>query len=188
MEWSSGVTLAAHLFVRGSAIFIFAHPSNTVHKCEFMLHSGEIIHLHGTAHMPMSPAAAAKKAGVSRSLISREIKNGSLKATLKNNGHHAIAEGDLQDWMNRRTDRASAPEQAPPEPVVRPDADRIEVLSRELADTRTALARLEGQAEATAARIADLTADRDAWRSQAERLSEARPLVPVGLWARLFGR
>lgn len=138
--------------------------------------------------MPMSPAAAAKKAGVSRSLISREIKNGTLQATLKNNGHHAIDQDDLQDWMDRRTERAPAPEPSAPDPVTRPaDPDRIEALTHELATTKEALARLEGRAEATAARVADLTADRDAWRAQAERLSEARPVVPVGFLGRLFG-
>jgi hypothetical protein len=135
----------------------------------------------------MSPAAAAKIAGVSRSLISREIKSGTLPATLKNNGHHSISDADLRDWMDRRTERAPTPEPTTTEPVTRPDTDRIEVLTRELAETRTALARLEGQAEATAARVADLTADRDAWRAQAERLSEARPVVSVGFFGRLFG-
>lgn len=137
--------------------------------------------------MPMSPAAAAKIAGVSRSLISREIKSGAIPATLKNNGHHSISDADLRDWMDRRTERAPAPEPTTTEPVTRLDTDRIEVLTRELAETRTTLARLEGQAEATAARVADLVSDRDAWRAQAERLSEARSVVPVGFFGRLFG-
>lgn len=137
--------------------------------------------------MPMSPAAAAKIAGVSRSLISREIKSGTLPATLKNNGHHSISDADLRDWMDRRTERAPAPEPTTTEPVTRPaDHDRIEALTHELATTKEALARLEGQADATAARVADLVSDRDAWRAQAERLSEARPVVPVSLWQRLF--
>ena len=60
-------------------------------------------------------------------------------------------------------------------------------LREELATTKQALARMEGQAEATAARLIDLAADRDAWRQQAERLaSETRP-VTVSLWTRLFG-
>jgi len=139
--------------------------------------------------MPMSPAAAAKIAGVSRSLISREIKNGALPATLKNNGHHAIAQDDLQDWMDRRTERAPAPEPATSDPVTRPaDTDRIETLTQELATTKEALARLEGLQDATAARVADLAADRDAWRAQAERLSEARPVAASGIWSRIFGR
>ena len=61
-------------------------------------------------------------------------------------------------------------------------------LRAELAAAKEALARAEGQAEVTAARLIDLAADRDAWRSQAERLAlETRPVVPVSLWTRIFG-
>ncbi len=143
--------------------------------------------------MPLSPAAAAKIAGVSRSLISREIKSGALPAVLKNNGHHAIADADLKDWMSRRTDRATAPDPVPattpPEAPETPvDTSQVEGLRQELATTKEALARLEGQQEATAARLVDLAADRDAWRAQAQHLaSEARP-APVSIWSRIFGR
>lgn len=137
--------------------------------------------------MPLSPAAAAKRAGVSRSLISREIKNGTLPATLKNNGHHSIAQEDLQVWIDRRTERAPAPEPSTQAPVTHPnEIDRIETLTHELATTREALARLEGQADATAARLADLVSDRDAWRAQAEKLSEGQRAS--SLWGRIFGR
>jgi hypothetical protein len=61
-------------------------------------------------------------------------------------------------------------------------------LREELATTKQALARMEGQAEATTARLIDLVADRDAWKAQAERLaSEPRPVAPVSLWSRIFG-
>lgn len=134
--------------------------------------------------MPLSPAAAARLAGVSRSLISREIKSGILPAALKNNGHHAIERADLDAWMSRRTERAEAPEQPA---VTSHQPQQIEELARELAATREMVARLEGQAEATAARLDDLAKDRDAWKAQAERLaSEPRP-VSVGVWARIFG-
>lgn len=135
--------------------------------------------------MPLSPAAAAKIAGVSRSLISREIKCGALPATLKNNGHHAVERVDLDAWMSRRTERAEAPE-APTSPEPAPDqAGKVDVLTFELMATKEALARLEGRAEADAARIADLSKDRDAWRAQAEKL--ASDLKPISLWSRLFG-
>lgn len=134
--------------------------------------------------MPLSPAAAAKIAGVSRSLISREIKAGSLKATLKNNGHQSVIEADLEDWMGRRTERAQMVPVDPIEPPkAPPDIERVERLERDLATTREVVARLEGQAEATAARLVDLMADRDAWRDQAREMA-TRP----GLFARLFGR
>lgn len=137
--------------------------------------------------MPLSPAAAAKIAGVSRSLISREIKAGNLHATTKNNGHKSIKETDLDDWIDRRTERAQIePEKAAVPVKADADSDKIKVLEAELASTMQALARLEGQAEATTARLSDLAADRDAWRQQAERLaSEPRP---IGIVARLFGR
>lgn len=135
--------------------------------------------------MPLSPAAAAKIAGVSRSLISREIKCGALPATLKNNGHHAVERADLDAWMSRRTERAEAPE-PPTSPEPAPDhAAKIDALTSELIAAKEALARLEGRAEADAARIADLSKDRDAWKSQAESL--ASNLRPVSLWTRLFG-
>lgn len=61
-------------------------------------------------------------------------------------------------------------------------------LREELATTKQALARMEGQAEATTARLVDLAADRDAWKAQAERLaSEPRTVAPVSLWSRIFG-
>ena len=61
-------------------------------------------------------------------------------------------------------------------------------LREELAATKQALARMEGQAEATTARLVDLAADRDAWKAQAERLaSEPRTVAPVSLWSRIFG-
>lgn len=132
--------------------------------------------------MPLSPAAAAKIAGVSRSLISKEIKSGALPATLRNNGHHAIERADLDLWMSRRTDRAKAPEP----PVTRHETIN-ETLDRELVMMREAVARLEGQAEVTAARLADLAADRDAWKEQAQRLaSEPRSAASVSLWSRIF--
>lgn len=131
--------------------------------------------------MPLSPAAAAKIAGVSRSLISKEIKAGNLAAMTLNNGHKSIERPDLDAWMARRTERAADEPQKPIDAPTEPGM--VEALERELASVREALARLEGQAEVTAARLADLTADRDAWKKQAEKLAD-RP----GLIARIFGR
>lgn len=146
-------------------------------------------------HMPLSPAAAGRIAGVSRSMISKEVKAGRLPATINNaTGHISILEADLQAWIDRRVKRDSIPEPkekpvAPPPAATPPTAPEVEALRADLAETRAMVARLEGQAEVTAARLADLSADRDAWRAQAERLSEARAVpVPVSLWTRLFGR
>lgn len=138
--------------------------------------------------MPLSPAAAGRIAGVSRSMISKEVKAGRIPAAINNaTGHISILEEDLQAWLDRRVKRDSIPEPKEKPVMPRPDAPKIEALTQALADTRATVARLEGQAEVTAARLADLASDRDAWRAQAERLSEARP-VPVGLWSRIFGR
>lgn len=144
--------------------------------------------------MSLSPAAAAKIAGVSRSLISRAIKSGDLKATLRNNGHQSIDRSDLDDWMSRRTERASHPEPTQKDPAPGPevtrhadDVARIAELEANLAQVRERLAKMEGEAAANTARITDLANDRDAWRAQAERLAEASHARP-GLLARIFGR
>ena len=140
--------------------------------------------------MSLSPAAAAKIAGVSRSLISRAIKAGDLKATLRNNGHQAVERSDLEEWMGRRTERASHPETVSDvRPVTRnaDDVARIESLEAKLSEVREKLSRMEGEAAATAARIEDLANDRNAWRQQAERLAEASNARP-GLLSRIFRR
>ena len=87
--------------------------------------------------------------------------------------------------MSRRTERASHPE-IPPATL---EVARISELEATLAETRERLSRMEGEAAATSARIADLVNDRDAWRAQAERLAEAsHPRPAGGLLARLFRR
>jgi hypothetical protein len=132
--------------------------------------------------MPLSPAAAAKIAGVSRSLISREIKSGSLKATRKNNGHQAVERSDLDDWMSRRTERADTPE---PPPVTRHEpTQEASAISQELSAMRETVARLEGRAEATEARLSDMAAERDRLAGLLEKALQARP---VSFWARIFG-
>lgn len=135
--------------------------------------------------MLLSPAAAARIAGVSRSLVSKEIKAGRLLASVKNNGHQSISEADLKDWMERRIQRDNVPEDEAPAPQAPAQVPtQVEALTQALADTRATVARMEGQAEGMTARLADLAADRDAWRAQAERLS-ARP---VSIWSRILGR
>lgn len=136
-------------------------------------------------HMQLSPAAAARIAGVSRSLISKEVKAGKLIATVKNgNGHIAILEADLRDWMERRVQRNATPRLEATDHT--PDPNELEELKAQLSEIKIAMARLEGQAEANAARITDLAADRDAWKAQAERLaSETRP---INFWDRIFKR
>ncbi|WP_267168820.1 hypothetical protein [Sulfitobacter sp. F26169L] len=92
---------------------------------------------------------------------------------------------------NDRKARVGIPTSIIPDgiPALTPDTIPYEhALREELATTKQALARMEGQAEATTARLIDLAADRDAWKAQAERLaSDLRPVVPASLWSRIFG-
>jgi len=164
--------------------------------------------------MPLTPSAAAKRAGVSRSLISRATKSGELKATKRNNGHLSIEEADLDEWMNRRVQRDKKPksEQAMPDYVTSHDQNKIDTLTAELSAVREELskalqdlARAEGVAAATDDRIADLSAriddltkqaeavtdDRDSWKEQAQKLTDqlAEASKPrPGILSRLFGR
>lgn len=174
------------LSLRGKCENLIPH---TVQHCVFLCISVLIVgksYMHRVCHMPLSPAAAAKIAGVSRSLISREIKSGSLRATRKNNGHQAIERPDLDDWMSRRTERADTPE--PPPAMTRHEpAQEASAISQELATMRETVARLEGRAEATEARLSDLTAERDRLAGLLEKALQAQPIAPVSLWSRIFG-
>lgn len=129
----------------------------------------------------LTPNAAAKFANTSRSAIMRAIANKTLPAQRDNKNRWMISREDLKAWSVFR------PQQDRPESDSgRTLSDHDRTVQSELAAVKEALARLEGKSEADAARIADLTADRDAWRSQAERL--ASEIGPISLWTRLFGR
>lgn len=138
--------------------------------------------------MPLTPAAAAERAGVSRSLISKAIKSGSLAAQRGNNGHLTINEPDLEAWMQRRPSRGSAPVEAPAGPAVAPvDDGRVTQLTAELA--------------AANALLGEVRQDRDEWRARADKaadqLAEERKRIdqlikdmsqPRSLWSRILGR
>jgi len=125
-------------------------------------------------------AEAAKLAGVSKPTLHRAIRSGKL--TAKRSERHAQALEIDPAELARVFPIRNAPERSAPVdsvesgPVIRTEP----VESVELAVTR---ARLE---EATK-RIADLAADRDAWRAQAERLALAPPAVVRPWWKRLIG-
>lgn len=120
--------------------------------------------------MRLSPAKAAKIAGVSRSLISKEVKSGNLSGTKNNRGHISILESDLDDWMSRRTERSEASTPAPePAPVTsHKDAVRIAELEVEVREIRS--------------QMVDLKQDRDDWKKQAQDMSQSRR----GIVARIF--
>lgn len=150
--------------------------------------------------MPLSPAAAAKRSGVSRSVISRALKDGSLRGTRKNNGHWSIDEDHLDAWLGRVTHRA---DEKPAQAAHHPDdiariaelETVVENLRAELADTshaeqksREELAAVTAKLETVEASIDDLKSDRDHWRDQASRLAASHARSRPGVFERIFGR
>jgi hypothetical protein len=120
--------------------------------------------------MPLSPAKAAEIAGVSRSLISKEVKSGNLVGTKNNRGHISILDDDLEDWMNRRTERSTQqPTETAEAATINEDAVRIASLEVEVREIRT--------------QLDDVKRDRDDWKKQAQDLSQARR----GIIQRIFG-
>lgn len=95
-----------------------------------------------------TPAQAAQIAGVSRSKISRLLKDGKLRGTRNNSGHWRIADEDLQEWLG------DVLHTVPAQPEPEQDAQ---------------VARLETEVSMLRERVEELQADRDAWRSQASR-------------------
>ena len=121
---------------------------------------------------PMSPKAAAVRAGVSRRSIMRAITSHELPAIRDNRNHWQIALQDLERW---------AFAQGVPSGHAQPDADTSPTpdAARELAVAQAIIGQLEARlSEAEARRIATET-DRDHWRAQAEtlaaRLAEPTP-------------
>lgn len=105
--------------------------------------------LHTPAHM--SPAQAAQVAGVSRWTIMRAIKTQELQAMRDNRNHWQIAPEALDRW------RAST--------VRTPDAAHTPHSYQDSPETLAKLAAETARADAA-------EADRDAWRSMAEKLAD----------------
>lgn len=77
----------------------------------------------------LTPAQAAKKAGVSRGTIMNALKNRDLPATRNNRNHWQIQDDDLSKWMAERGDNATVM------PVSEPDTElkaQVQVLQAEL--------------------------------------------------------
>lgn len=138
--------------------------------------------------MPLTPAAAAKKVRVSRALVSRALKDGSLKGTLKNNGHWSISEDDLDVWASTLTIRSidEKPADAPPTDKIAELEARLKQAQDERLADREALGAACATIEIMRSSLEDLKADRDAWRAQSERLSELSKRKRVGLFSFLF--
>lgn len=105
--------------------------------------------LHTLSHM--SPAQAAQVAGVSRWTIMRAIKAQELQAMRDNRNHWQIAPEALDRW------RAST--------VRTPDAAHTPHSYQDSPETLAKLAAETARADAA-------EADRDAWRSMAEKLAD----------------
>lgn len=130
-------------------------------------------------HMPLSPAKAAQIAEVSRSLISKAVKAGTIKATRNNRGHIQIERPDLEAWMQGRMVRAKSEDDPVAEAVTsHTDAAKIAGLEVEVREVRVQLADKDRQID----RLEGLL----------EKALEVRPVVPdtpsVGLFKRIFGR
>jgi excisionase family DNA binding protein len=150
--------------------------------------------------MPYSPAAAAKKAGVSRAVVIRAVQDGSLRATKKNNGHWSIPDDALAEWMEKVTIRAPAEKPASRD-ASRDDEKRIAKLESDLDAVRLELKETVGKLHEAREKIATLNAagqglhqnlkstqaDRDAWKEQAQKLADLKAEARPSFLRRIFG-
>lgn len=118
----------------------------------------------------LTPKQAADRAGCGRSSVMRALKSGRLPGIRDNENRWQIDPDAVDRWAGQR-----------------PDTDRPETGQEPAtpADTPETLARLavaEARLADALASAADLRADRDHWRQQAERLAE-RP-GPFSRWFR----
>jgi hypothetical protein len=118
----------------------------------------------------LSPNAAAKLTGISRSAIMRALASKALFAQRDNKNRWLISPDDLAKWADGRPDTLAQ---------VRPETEPVPDLSRELASSKTEVRLLREQLD-------DTKADRDAWRSQAEALSRTIGEGRTGFWSRIF--
>ena len=126
----------------------------------------------------LTPNAAAKVSGVSRSAIMRALANRSLPAQRDNKNRWLISRADLDAWaaMRPEQDRTETPTDRT---VTEPNPD----MSAQLSATQADLAASRAEAAGLRDRLADTQADRD----RLARLLE-KALEPRGIIARIFGR
>jgi hypothetical protein len=123
----------------------------------------------------LTPNKAAAHAHVSRSAIMRAISSKTLKATRDNRNRWQIELADLEVWAADRPVTATSDRSTP------------EHMSGHNRDQVADMARLEAENGQLRARLDEIREDRDAWRAQAERLSETGKPV-IGILDRIFGR
>jgi predicted site-specific integrase-resolvase len=128
--------------------------------------------------MKLSLGQAAKQAGISKSTLSRLIKQGKVSAERQENGtlHIDASEldrlADIRATMHRSENVSAQQSDTPKETVLQREVELLRELLHDKERT-----------------IEDLRQERDAWRGQAERLSltatkPERPEKPKGWWRR----
>ena len=127
----------------------------------------------------LTPNAAAKAVGTSRSAIMRALANRSLPAQRDNKNRWLISRADLDAWAAMRPvqDRTETPSDRP---VTEPDTDMSAQLSAAQADLAASRAEAAGLRD----RLTDTQAERDRLAALLDRALEPRP----GIIARLFRR
>ena len=114
------------------------------------------MHLHSVQMTTrLTPAQAAKKAGVSRSTISRALKNMELIGIRGNNNRWTIAESDLDKWSVTSVQNSSHAQ--------------AKDLTEELIKLRSEVSVQSVKIEMLETQIVDLKIDRDEWRTHAKR-------------------
>jgi arginine repressor len=103
----------------------------------------------------LTPAQAAKRAGVSRSTVSRALKNMELVGVRGNNNRWTITEIDLDNWSVNNVQNSSL--------------GQSRELGKELLKLKSEISVQSVKIEMLEARIVDLKSDRDEWRSQAKQ-------------------
>lgn len=133
----------------------------------------------------LSPKEAAARAKVSRRTIMRAVEAGNLPARRDNRNRWNITAEDLDRWADAQCAPSGhcPPYAHPTAHTVAPSVTQDET-ALELAAARATIAQLEARLEDRAAlvraaedRTRAAEADRDRWRSVAERLAE-RPAPP----------
>lgn len=114
----------------------------------------------------LTPAAAAKRAGVSRPTITRALNNLDLKGHRDNRNRWNINTDDLDEWVKQRKSTHTNKTMNTDRTVnMNTKNEQLEHLRSDLMEAREKLAAATARADAA-------EADRDRWQSMAERLTD----------------
>lgn len=127
----------------------------------------------------VSPNAAAKITGISRSAIMRAIEAKTLVARRDNKNRWLIAHPDLEAWAANRPDQDRSGLD-----TVRSVPDPDPIIMETLIQTRIDLAGARAEASGLRDRLADVQGERDRLAGLLERALERQP----GILARIFRR